>query len=57
MNYYSERITARERLPGTHASVSICNFHRCITNFYFHIQCIIKDRPLYNFGELWTIFY
>lgn len=46
MSYSSERITARERLPDTHASVSIWDFHRCITNLYFHILCIIKDRHI-----------
>ena len=56
MSYSSERITARERLPGTHASVSICNIHRCITNLYFHVPWIIKGRPV-NFGELRTVFY
>ena len=49
MNYSLERITAHERLPSTHANVGFCDFHRCFANLHFHILCIIKDRPLYNF--------
>ena len=56
MDYSLKRITARERLPGTHANVGIRNLHNCFADFYFHVLCIIKDRPI-NFGRLRTIFY
>ena len=56
MNYSCERKAAHERLPGTHANVGIRNLRRCVADLYFHVLCIIKDRPHNNFGELWTVF-
>lgn len=56
MDYSLERITARERLLGTHANVGIRNLRDCFADFCFHVLCIIKDRPV-NFGRLRTIFY
>lgn len=41
-DYSLERITARERLPGTHANVGIRNLHNCFADFYFHVLYIIN---------------
>lgn len=47
-------LSAHERLPGTYVNAGFCNFYNCFADFYFHILCIIKNRPT-NFGRLRTI--
>ncbi|MFQ9706197.1 MAG: hypothetical protein ACLRX6_03790 [Limosilactobacillus pontis] len=37
-------------------ALAFATFVVAFTNLYFHILCIIKDRPV-NFGRLRTIFY
>lgn len=56
MDYSVERKAAHECLPGPHADVGIRNLRRCVVDLYFHVLCIIKDRPV-NFGQLRTVFY
>ena len=50
----NERTSAHERLPSTYVNAGFCNFYSCFADFYFHILCIIKNRPT-NFGRLRTI--
>ncbi|WP_263851363.1 hypothetical protein [Limosilactobacillus reuteri] len=56
MNFTIKKgLSAHERLPSTYVNVSLRDLRSCIANLYFHILCIIKDRPV-NFGRLRTIF-
>ena len=57
MNFTIKKgLLAHERLPSTYANAGFCDFYSCFADFYFHILCIIKNRPT-NFGRLRTIFY
>ena len=50
-------LSAHERLPSTYVNVGVCDIYHCIADFYFHILCIIKDRPRITLAGLRTIFY
>lgn len=50
-------LSAHERLPSTYVNVGICDIYYRIANLYFHILCIIKDRPRITLAGLRTIFY
>ncbi len=46
MDYSLERITARERLPGTHANVGIRNLRNCFADFYGSIIFPVDDLSI-----------
>lgn len=50
-------LSAHERLPGTYVNVDICDIYYRIVNLYFHVLCIIKDRPRITLASCRTIFY
>ena len=50
-------LSAHERLPSTYVNVGICDIYYRIANLYFHILCIIKDRPRITLASCRTIFY
>lgn len=53
MDYSLERITARERLPGTHANVGIRNLRNCFADFYGSIIFLLMT---YQYDKLLTGF-
>ena len=58
MNFTIKKgLSAHERLLSTYVNVGICDIYYRIVNLYFHILCIIKDRPRITLASLRTIFY
>jgi len=50
-------LSAHERLPSPYVNVGLCDIYYRIANLYFHILCIIKDRPRITLASCRTIFY
>lgn len=52
MDYSLERITARERLPGTHANVGIRNLRNCFADFYGSIIFPVDGYLWYSIDRI-----